>query len=110
MNVGGQKFITSLTTLQKEPDSMLGIMFSGRHKIIKQEDGSVFIDRDGTHFGIILNFLRGNIKSLDQLPDDKLTLSDISVEAEFYQLTKLIEIINQGKKRVIGQKEIDERK
>ena len=99
MDIGGQRFVTSLTTLQREPDSMLGIMFSGHHKIIKQEDERVFIDCDGTHFGIILNILRRNIKLLDQLPDDRLILRDISVEAEFYQLRKLIEIINQGKKR-----------
>ena len=98
-----------MATLQRELDSVLGVMFSGHHKIIKQEDKSVFIDCDGAYFGVILNFLRGNIKSLDQLPDDKLILRDISVEAEFYQLRKLIEIINQGKKRITGQKEIDEK-
>ena len=26
---------------------MLGVMFSGRHPVIKQDDGGIFIDRDG---------------------------------------------------------------
>ena len=37
---------------------MLEAMFSERHTIAAGEDGRVFIDRDGEHFSIILNFLR----------------------------------------------------
>jgi len=37
---------------------MLAAMFSGRHFVQKDEDGRYFIDRDGTHFRYILNFLR----------------------------------------------------
>jgi hypothetical protein len=33
-------------------------MFSGRHELKKNEAGAHFIDRDGTHFNQILNFLR----------------------------------------------------
>lgn len=56
LDVGGQKFSKSLQTLQVEKESVLSIMFSGRHPIVKQEDGSVFIDRDGTHFRSVLNY------------------------------------------------------
>ena len=58
LDIGGYKCSTSLQALRAEPESMLGTMFSGRHPITKQNDGSVFIDRDGTHFRIILNYLR----------------------------------------------------
>jgi uracil-DNA glycosylase len=37
---------------------MLAAMFSGRHLNSQDEDGRYFIDRDGTHFRHILNFLR----------------------------------------------------
>jgi len=37
---------------------MLSAMFSGRHNVTKDEDGRYFIDRDGTHFRYILNYLR----------------------------------------------------
>jgi hypothetical protein len=59
LNVGGVKHETTLTTLTADgDDSMLGSMFSGRHELHTNEDGEVFIDRDGKHFGHILNVLR----------------------------------------------------
>lgn len=58
VNVGGTKFTTSLTTLCRFPDTMIGAMYSGRHALPQDEDGYHFIDRDGTHFRYILNFLR----------------------------------------------------
>lgn len=50
LDVGGHVYTTSLLTLTRESDSMLAAMFSGRHELLKEEDGCVFIDRDGTHF------------------------------------------------------------
>ncbi|KAJ1425678.1 BTB/POZ protein [Ochromonadaceae sp. CCMP2298] len=58
LDVGGVKYTTSLTTLTRFPDSMIGCMFSGRHALQVEEDGYFFIDRDGRHFHHILNFLR----------------------------------------------------
>ena len=101
LNVGGKKFTTSLQTLRAEPESMLGVMFSGRHPCRKQDDGSIFIDRDGTHFRIILNYLRGSITSIQQLPDDNITLSDLSSESQYYQLTGLRKIIESAEKEQI---------
>jgi len=58
LDVGGCKFTTTLTTLTRFPDSMIGTMFSGRHNLTTDESGYYFIDRDGTHFRHILNYLR----------------------------------------------------
>ena len=58
LSVGGVLFETSIETLKSDPDSMLSAMFSGRHNVTKDEDGRYFIDRDGTHFRYILNYLR----------------------------------------------------
>ena len=78
-------------------------MFSGHHSIRKLEDGSVFIDRDGTYFRIILNYLRGNILSIADLPNDAPTLSDLFKEVNYYQLTALQDIIKPRKNTVDEQ-------
>ena len=57
IDVGGILYSTSYSTLTKYPESMLGIMFSGRDAM-QCQDGSFFIDRDGTQFRHILNYLR----------------------------------------------------
>jgi len=30
---------------------MLAVMFSGRYDLVRDEDGHIFIDRDGSYFG-----------------------------------------------------------
>jgi hypothetical protein len=70
LDVGGHVFTTSLLTLTKDPSSMLSAMFSGRHSITREADGSFFIDRDGTYFRYILNFLRDGGFRPGTLPPD----------------------------------------
>ncbi|RVW35133.1 FH protein interacting protein FIP2 [Vitis vinifera] len=42
LNIGGKKFCTTVDTLtQREPDSMLAAMFSGRHTV-SQDSNNVF--------------------------------------------------------------------
>ena len=78
LDVGGALFTTSRTTLTVVPRSMLEALFSGRHTIAAAgEDGWVFIDRDGEHFGLILNFLRDSgsdaaADAIRALPDAQL--------------------------------------
>ena len=51
LNVGGKIYSTTLSTLRKDPDSMLCAMFSGRHELKPDaEDGAYFIDRKGKLF------------------------------------------------------------
>jgi hypothetical protein len=60
LNVGGVRFDTSRTTLTSVPESMLSTMFGARLDMLRRdpEDGSVFLDRDGERFGLVLDFLR----------------------------------------------------
>ena len=62
-------------------------MFSGRFDTKPGEDGSYFIDRDGTHFRYILNYLRTG-KLL--LPEDKVVRKELLTEAEFYQIEGIL--------------------
>ncbi len=52
LNVGGQLYSTSLQTITRDPESMLGRMFlnAGKMGLTRDAAGNVFIDRDGTHF------------------------------------------------------------
>ena len=84
LNVGGQKVSTSLSTLCRFPDSMLGAMFSGRHEVPLDEEGRYFIDRDGTHFRHILNFLRNPENFRVNLSSNEL--KELKVECEYYLL------------------------
>ena len=66
---------------------MLHAMFSGRFDTKPSEDGSYFIDRDGTHFRYILNYLRtGQLI----VPKDEIIREELLAEAEFYQVEGII--------------------
>ncbi|KAF5735172.1 putative BTB/POZ domain-containing protein KCTD9 [Tripterygium wilfordii] len=92
LDIGGKKFCTTVSTLtQREPDSMLGAMFSGRHTVCEDpEKGYVFIDRDGKHFRHILNWLRDGV--VPSLAESEY--SELLREAEYFQLIGLIDEIN----------------
>lgn len=67
--------------------SMLNAMFSGRFDTKPGEDGSYFIDRDGTHFRYILNYLRtGELI----VPNDEIIRRELLAEAKFYQVEGMI--------------------
>ena len=87
LNVGGQKFCTSKSTLIRG-DTMLSSMFSERFPLLKETDDAIFIDRDGTHFRTILNFLRdGKIAR----PKSRTEIEEIKQEAEYYCIHELVE-------------------
>ena len=88
LNVGGKHFTTSLQTLTRDRNSMLAAMFSGRHEVQTTEDGSFFIDRDGTYFRFILNYLRNGELIL---PDGATFLKELEAEARFYQLQGILD-------------------
>lgn len=67
LNVGGHLFSTSLSTLRKHPDSKLAELFSGQPRLHTDPQGRYFIDRDGSHFGGVLDFLRS-----DWLPTENI--------------------------------------
>ncbi|XP_009598264.1 FH protein interacting protein FIP2 isoform X1 [Nicotiana tabacum] len=102
LNIGGKKFCTTLDTLtQREPDSMLAAMFSGRHTICQEsEKGYIFVDRDGKNFRHILNWLRDGV--IPPLKDSEY--AQLLREAEYYQLLGLVDEV----KAVLSKRKEDE--
>jgi len=93
LNIGGQRYETSMATLVKDGESMLAAMFSGLYCLPQDSgDNSYFIDRDGTHFRYILNYLRdGSFNA----PTEPHLLRELLQEAEFYQIKGLIKLLRE---------------
>lgn len=85
LNVGGTHFTTRRATLCAYPDSMLGRMFAEENGALLDvdSDGCPFIDRDPTHFGAILNWLRTGYV---ELPGSVANVRALRLEAEYYML------------------------
>ena len=107
LNVGGQIYTTSLATLTKYSESMLGAMFSGRFAAQKDPNGNYFIDRDGALFRYILGFLRN-----DELhvPENSHEFGSLLKEAEFFQIPTLTDAVKQQMKSQDGRKSNNENK
>ncbi|XP_062860625.1 BTB/POZ domain-containing protein KCTD14 isoform X2 [Trichomycterus rosablanca] len=86
LNVGGWFFTTTISTLRKFPTSRLAEMFTGPLKLVKDKEGRFFIDRDGTHFGAVLDYLR-----TEEVPTKNLV--EVHKEAVYYDLKPLVKLL-----------------
>lgn len=92
INVGGLIFTTTTQTL-----SLLSFNWlDGSTTPMKDQDGNVFIDRDGEMFGYILNFCR-NQKLV--LPEGFSKIELLENEAAYYGLHTLVDEIKKEKQR-----------
>jgi N-acetylneuraminic acid mutarotase len=64
LNIGGFRFETSVQTLRRVPHTFFDAYFSGRYAQDVCTDGSIFVDRDGEHFGHILEYMRDGVISV----------------------------------------------
>jgi len=96
LNVGGQLFTTSLTTLRRFEGSFFHNLVSGKVDVLK--DGApIFIDRDPFVFRHVLNFLRGEEMHFLRLnATERAALLD---DTAFYQLPDLQAEIPRANKR-----------
>ena len=87
LNVGGTVYSTSVATLLSHRDCFFEAMFA-RFNTSHSEDehGQVFIDRDGSRFRHILNYLRTGSCHLEPSLSN---YSEILEEAEFFALDGL---------------------
>jgi hypothetical protein len=64
LNIGGRRFQTSVQTLRRLPHTFFDAYFSGRYAQDVCVDGSIFVDRDGKHFGHVLEYMRDGVVSV----------------------------------------------
>jgi hypothetical protein len=64
LNIGGYRFVTSVQTLRRVPHAFFDAYFSGRYAQDVCADGSIFVDRDGEHFGHVLEYMRDGFVSV----------------------------------------------
>jgi hypothetical protein len=64
LNIGGYRFQTSVQTLRRLPHTFFDAYFSGRYAQDACDDGSIFVDRDGEHFGHVLEYMRHGVVSV----------------------------------------------
>jgi hypothetical protein len=74
LNVGGYRFETSVQTLRRLPHTFFDAYFSGRYAQDVCADGSIFIDRDGEHFGQVLQYLRDGVVAVAEQEASDLDL------------------------------------
>lgn len=82
LNVGGQTFASTSSTLSKE-NSLLSAIVSGNFGVEPDEDGCIFVDRDPKYFPHILNYLRTT------KVDSSINLQELLEEAQYYQIESL---------------------
>jgi N-acetylneuraminic acid mutarotase len=64
LNIGGYHFQTSVQSLRRVPHTFFDAYFSGRYAQDVCDDGSIFVDRDGEHFGHVLEYMRDGVVSV----------------------------------------------
>lgn len=93
LNVGGSYFLTTRTTLCRDPKSFLFRLCQNDPDLNsdKDESGAYLIDRDPTYFGPILNYLRHGKLVINK----DLAEEGVLEEAEFYNITELIKLVRE---------------
>jgi hypothetical protein len=99
LNIGGYRFHTSVQALRLLPHTFFDAYFSGRYVEDVCDDGSIFMDRDGEHFGHVLEYMRDGFVSMaepDAFPCVTL-LRALKREFGFYCIEHVAEKVTESK-------------
>ncbi|CAF0995428.1 unnamed protein product [Rotaria sordida] len=91
LNIGGEKYTTTVDTLTREKDTFFTALFSKESQLERDpNDGSIFIDRNGKIFTYILEYFRTNTVPNNIMKDETL-LNSLFIEAEYFRLYDLMD-------------------
>lgn len=101
LDVGGVKFETSIVTLKRDPNSLFAKLFT-KDSPVKPQGNTIFLDRDASHFRLILNYLRNGcqIVNVATLPRERRYLLELKEECRYYRLRGLRKIISKRLKHL----------
>jgi hypothetical protein len=75
LNIGGYRFQTSVQALRRVSHTFFDAYFSGRYAQDVCDDSSIFVDRDGEHFGHVLEYMRdGHVSVAESGADPSVSL------------------------------------
>ena len=90
LDLGGQKFTTTVETLSRETNTFFTALFSEQWTLERDiKDKSIFIDRNPKLFSQILDYLRNDSVPIEVMKNDSLRRS-LLIEAEYFRLNNLI--------------------
>ena len=102
LHFGGRDIHTSMVTLRADPTSLFAGMMNRNSPFRPCGRSRYYIDRDPSHFRLIINYLRGGAHTL---PSDERYLLELLVEARFYVCDRLQEIVQGKLREVTGSKD-----
>ena len=104
LNVGGQKFTTTRSTLCQVEGSLLSTMFSGRWEdgLQRDQDGAVFFDFNPQYIGYILEYLR--TKKI-ATPEKPAKLPKVSTD-DWQNFTTLVEYLGLAEEIVVSADDV----
>ncbi|CAF3624124.1 unnamed protein product [Rotaria socialis] len=93
LDVGGEKYTTSVEVLTREKDTFFTALFSKQWQLERDpDDKSIFIDRNGKIFTYILEYFRTNTVPTNVLKDETL-ITSLIIEVEYFRLKSLLDIL-----------------
>lgn len=92
LNIGRKKYHVTRETLLAVDGTFFSNFFSGRWNTKVDDKGYIHVDRDGTHYNYIFNYLREGDKAVLPMEEDVRRL--LRHEAEFLGMEKLIKMLN----------------
>jgi hypothetical protein len=104
LNVGGERYATTISTLTREPGTYFTDIFNGKWEdLLDDIDRSLFIDRNGEIFAHVLKYLRTDTVADDVLGDD-IIRHRLLIEAKYFEMSRLTDILTKAEKQITADK------